>query len=115
QRARAARRPASGRSQAALARRDRRAQRRLQAILAGNLARLGVLGHARRLRAPAVKKRIPPVASERSLIVGRITRPDATPRNPNAMIRKGADTALNKTRYDIRRLNRLLNVRAHSP
>src|SRR5436190_12461871 len=36
---------------------------------------------------------------------------DATPRNPNAMIRKGADTAPNKTRYDIRRLSRLLNVR----
>ena len=92
---------------------------------------MGVLGHPRRLRAPALEKRLTlqtvdqafcllsaetrefPVASERSLILGRITRPDATPRNPNAMIRKGADTALNKTRYDIRRLNRLLNVRHH--
>src|SRR5439155_1704435 len=54
-----------------------------------------------------------PAASERSLIPGRITRLDATPRNPNAMIRKGADTAPNKTRYDIRRLSRLLNVRLH--
>jgi len=29
------------------------------------------------------------------------------------MIRKGADTAANKTRYDIRRLSRLFNVRRH--
>src|SRR3989441_3280586 len=37
---------------------------------------------------------------------------DATPCNPNAVIRKGVDAAPNKTRYDIRRLNRRLNVRA---
>ena len=36
---------------------------------------------------------------------------NAAPRNPNAMIRKGADTTPNKTRYDIRRLNRLLSVK----
>src|SRR5438132_8521494 len=35
----------------------------------------------------------------------------ATPCNPNAVIRKGVDTPPNKTRYDIRRLNRLLNVK----
>src|SRR5437899_6064274 len=35
---------------------------------------------------------------------------NATPSNPNAVIRKGVDTPPNKTGYDIRRLNRLLNV-----
>src|SRR5207245_8501719 len=92
-RASSARRPAAGRSQAALTRRDRRAQRGLQAVLAGDLARVGVLGHPRRLRAPALEKRLTlqtvdqafcllsaetrefPVASERSLILRRITRP----------------------------------------
>src|SRR2546426_9669380 len=39
---------------------------------------------------------------------------NATPSNPNAVIRKGVDTPPNKTRYDIRRLNRLLNVRRHA-
>src|SRR5438094_5303783 len=38
---------------------------------------------------------------------------NAPPSNPNAVVRKGVDTPPNKTRYDIRRLNRLLNVRAH--
>src|SRR5437016_3175052 len=36
---------------------------------------------------------------------------NATLSNPNAVIRKGVDTPPNKTRYDIRRLNRLLVVR----
>src|SRR5437667_10241109 len=36
---------------------------------------------------------------------------NATPCNPNAVIRKGVDTPPNKTRYDIRHLNRLFNAR----
>src|SRR5438552_12098024 len=39
---------------------------------------------------------------------------NATPSNPNAVVRKGVDTPPNKTRYDIRRLNRLLNVRRYA-
>src|SRR5206468_1715436 len=50
QRPRAAGRPSARRRQAAVARRDRRPQRGLQAQLAGDSARLGILGAAGRLR-----------------------------------------------------------------
>src|SRR5207249_10074512 len=84
-------RPAAGRGEAALAWRDRRAQRRLQAILAGDLACLGVLGHARRLRAPALEKRLTlqPIdqaslrAVRRNLRIPRRFRAIAHPRSEN--------------------------------